>query len=407
MTVERSLLEPGDRMAAPPAPPLAESPARVWIFQPRIEHYRLPVFDRLEELGRGRYLVEVFGPLVDGEAAGGGRRDYFRPSDYRRRRLFGLAVAQWAEMHRLIRAARPEVVIVNAHLRHLDCWTVPALCHRLGGVAVGWGKIRSFSGLPRPLLEFAKRQLFGRFDFLLAYGRTARRELLELGVPAERIHVAQNTVDTSRIFVDGARFAARGRELRAAHGLEGAMVLLCVARFDPEKRLDDLLAAWPALRALRPDLHLVLVGGGRLLEDVRSRAAEVDSARIVVTGRVPEGDDYAWIATADLTIQCGAVGLAINQSMAFAKPTIIADEHGVDTEILVHGHTGWRYPRGDRAALVATIDAVLADDAAAARITAAARTLMRDEVTIEAMANSIDACITRALALSIQRRGRP
>src|SRR5262245_33638788 len=159
---------------------------------------------------------------------------------------------------------------------------------------------------------------------------------------------------------------ARGDELRRAAGLEGRKILLCIGRMDPEKRHGDLLEAWPRLRTLDPDLRLVMVAGGPLLETVRARAAAVDPERIVVTGRVPEGDDYAWVSACDMGVYPGAVGLAINISLAFGKPTLIADERGSDAEIVRHGVTGWRFRRGDLDALIAAVQRVLENPAEAA-----------------------------------------
>jgi len=248
--------------------------------------------------------------------------------------------------------------------------------------------------------------MFRRFDYFIAYGQSARAEINDLGIDDDKVYVAQNTIDTRRIFNDGTKYVARGTELRRSYGLEDAKIVLCVARFSPEKRLQDLLDAWPRLRELDTALHLVLVGGGELLDDIKAKAVTLDPERIVVTGRVPEGEDYAWIATADLTVQCGAVGLAINQSMAFGKPTVIADERGSDTEIVEHGRTGWRYPRGDLTALVDTVAEIITDPAQTRAVTAAARERMRTAVTIENMAQVMDSCIRRALDISQQRRGQ-
>lgn len=380
--------------------------ARVWIFQTRLIHYRLPVFDRLVQLGADRYNIEVFGRLDDGKAFGGGARPYFRETPYQRRHILGMEFRHWPGIFERIDADRPAVVLVNTHLRHYDCWHIPGFCRRIGAAAVGWGKVHSFSGLPDPLLRIGKRAMFRRFDYFIAYGQSARAEINDLGIDDDKVYVAQNTIDTRRIFNDGTKYVARGTELRRSYGLEDAKIVLCVARFSPEKRLQDLLDAWPRLRELDTALHLVLVGGGELLDDIKAKAVTLDPERIVVTGRVPEGEDYAWIATADLTVQCGAVGLAINQSMAFGKPTVIADERGSDTEIVEHGRTGWRYPRGDLTALVDTVAEIITDPAQTRAVTAAARERMRTAVTIENMAQVMDSCIRRALDISQQRRGQ-
>jgi len=378
----------------------------VWILQPIIEHFRLPVFDKLVERGRGRYELQVFGPLVDGEAKRGGVRPYFREFPFKTRKVVGVNLMHWPEIEREIQRHRPAVVVANTHLRILNSWGLPRHCRKVGGAAVAWGKIHSFSQFPPWLLWPAKRVLYPRYDWAIVYGQSAYEELTGVGMPPDRIRIAKNTIDTERVFSQAGDYVERARALRARHGLEEATILLCVARFDPEKRQSDLLDAWPSLRELRPDLHLVLVGSGPFWEQLRARAEALDPERIHLIGKVPDGEDYVWIAAADATLQPGAVGLAINQSMAFGKPTIIADEEGSDTEILEHGRTGWRYPQGDGAALVAVVREIFANPDATHTITERARARMRDDVNIESMVNVIDRCIGDALSLSGQRRGQ-
>ncbi len=377
--------------------PVATPPARVWFLQPSVEHYRIPIWDGLVQRGEGRYVIEVHGPLQNGHAFGGEARPYLHDLEERTISLFGQPMYYWPEAPAKVRAARPDVVIVTGNLRSLTCWQAPRICRSIGAVPVAWTKAHSFSGLPAALLSRLKRRLFWSYELIVAYGKLSRQELLDVGVPDERIVVAQNTIDTSRIFSDGQAISRRGAELKRKAGLQGKRVLLCVARFDPVKRHCDLLAAWPRLRKIDNDLRLVLVGGGPLLEKIRQEASRLDSERILVTGRVPEGDDYAWIAAADFNVQPGAVGLAINQSMAFGTPTIIADEVGVDTEILEHDRTGWRYPRGDLDAFVNLIAELRADESRVRRVTTEARSLMKDRVTIDNMVDHFDEVICRAL----------
>lgn len=384
----------------PAAPATAARPFRVWDWQPSVEHYRVPIWDGLIEAGRGLYELTVCGTLSDGGAKGGGRRPYFRDFPLEEFKRFGVSLCQWRGAEQAVRTEQPDVVIVSANARNRSNWRLPNIVHSYGGAAVCWTKVHSYSGIPRPLLTIMKKRFYRRFDRAICYGRQSRQELIALGFPADRARVAQNTIDTRRIFEQGEDIRQRGDALRDEHALRGATVLLCIGRMDPDKRHQDLLDAWPKLGALSDDLHMVLVSGGPLLDDIRRQARRIDPDRIHVTGRVPEGDDYAWIATADLAVYPGAVGLAINQSLAFGRPTIIADEYGADSEILRQNETGWRYPRGDLDALVATVEQVLGDADQRQRITARARQLMRDEVTVENMIASIDQTIRDALKLT-------
>ena len=124
---------------------------------------------------------------------------------------------------------------------------------------------------------------------------------------------------------------------------------------DKEKRHKDILDAWPLIKLLGNNITLVIAGSGSLAGHISQRCEKIDKERIIFVGEVGNDQDNCWIAASDLNLQLGAVGLAINQSMAFGIPTLIADELGSDTEILIHNQTGWRYPKGDINRLVGLI----------------------------------------------------
>lgn len=366
----------------------------VWCASPWLAHYRQPVWDGIAAMQANDYRFRVLGALPQGRNVDIQDRDYLRPISH-------LGAPPWqmakTEMRRLIEQERPAVIIQGANPRHKEGWEVPRLARRYGGIPVLWTKAYSYSNPMYGLRDWIKRRFYRGYEYAIVYSPMAATEMVACGMPRERIFVAWNTIDTRRIFEEGDRFAAGAGKLRETQGLGGKKILLDLGRMDPEKRHDDVLQAWPRLRQLDPALVLVLVGGGPLLEKYRGLAQEIDPARIRVIGRVAEGEDYLWIAASDITIQCGAVGLAINQSMAFGTPTVIADQIGPDTELLVDGQTGWRYPQGDLDALVATVAAVMGDDTTRQRITNQARCLVRDDVNIDNMVRNVDACIRAAL----------
>lgn len=395
-------LEPTSQARTATAKPGLE-PSRVYFFQPAIQHYRIPFWDSIVERAKERYRLTVLGPLENGAAFGGGTRSYFRQTPLKSLALPGLGLEHWPEALQIVRRERPNVVIVAANPRNVTCWKLPASCRQTGAACVAHSKVHSSAGVPTFIMNPLKRRLFRDYDFAICYGKQSRQELLELGFPEQRVRVAQNTIDTRRIFQHREQIAARAAALKSATSLNDKRVLLCVGRMDAEKRHADLLAAWPRLRDIDTKMVLVLVGGGPMLDEIRGRARSIDPHRIIVTGRVPEGDDYAWIAASDITVFPGAVGLAINQSLALGKPTIIADETGSDSEILEHEVTGWRYSRGNVDALVATVSQALRDEPGRLRIGANAERIMRQVVTIENMADVFHATILDAIEVNRAR----
>jgi len=370
----------------------------VWILQPEINHYGVAVWDEIIKLGKadGAYDLKVNGTLSNGGAFGGGKRDYFVDCPLVNFKRLGVGLSRWITVDKLFHAGMPDVLVMYANPRNLDCWRIPKLCRKAGTRVIMWSKIHSYSRFAA-VIKLFKPRFFSRFDYAVCYGESSKSELLTYQFPADRIFVANNTIDTRRIFCDGERIAARGKELRRQAGLDGKKILLCIGRMDPEKRHMDLLKAWPQISALDKDFVLVIVSGGPLLQTIREKAKEIDAERIIVAGRVPEGDDYAWISTCDIGIYPGAVGLAINISLAFAKPTIIADEYGADSEIIEEGVTGWRFKRGDLGDMSRAVGDVLRAPEKVTRICKNARVLMRDKITIDNMARNVDKAIRAAL----------
>jgi phosphatidylinositol alpha-1,6-mannosyltransferase len=371
----------------------------VWVVQRYLAHYRVPVFDRLDarlqELG---YRLRV---LFDPDRIEG-------PADTTRpycdasivcveTRPFG--VVRWTQpgLAPRIRAERPVAVIVEGTPRITSNVWVPRECRRIGAASIMWTKGNREEGHSTgPLVDFFRATFAKRFSGIVCYGKASREELKRIGVPAERISIAQNTIDTSRIFEDRAELDRLALELRRREGLDGKELVLYVSTMYPKKRQLDLIEAWPAIRAARPDAVLVFVGGGKMLDEVKARAAAVDPERIKVVGRVPAGVDYHWIGACDVSVMCGGLGLAIQQTLAFGKPMVVADEPGVDGEVVEHGVTGWRYPRADVAALASTVISVLSDTASSRRIADAGRERVRTEVNIDRMVDGFIEALEKA-----------
>lgn len=376
----------------------------VLIAQPEVQHYRIPVFDLLAERARDRYRFEVWGQLENGKAFKGEARDYLHHTPYVRQKMFGVLTMQWPELLGHVERLRPDVVVVVANIRNRTSWRMPSVARRISAACIGWDKAYGYSSLPQWARARLTSRMYRQFDQMIAYGTQAADAMVDVGVPRNRIYVANNTIDTRSIFEQDATFRAAAAALREREGLVGKNILLMISRLNADKRPGDVLDAWPQLRELDPNLVLVIAGSGGLAEELKLRCAQIDSQRIKFVGRLPAGEDYTWIAASDMTIQCGAIGLAINQSMAFGKATIVADEPGPDSEIVEHGVTGWRYPRGNLTQMVETVGEVLNNSGERERITNTAREQMRTKITIENMVEQIDRCITDALQIAHARR---
>ncbi len=127
----------------------------------------------------------------------------------------------------------------------------------------------------------------GRADGVAVICEGLRRDLISRGVPAEKIMVSPNGVDLE-LFGDPPPV---DKDLQAKLGLAGAEVIGFIGSYYDYEGLDDLVSAMPALVAARPNLHLLLVGGGPMEESLKRQALTSGVFdRIHFTGRVPHDE---------------------------------------------------------------------------------------------------------------------
>jgi PEP-CTERM/exosortase A-associated glycosyltransferase len=111
-----------------------------------------------------------------------------------------------------------------------------------------------------------------------------RRDLIARGIAPAKIMVSPNGVDLG-LFGDP---PPRDTALSAELGLDGTEVVGFIGSFYDYEGLDDLIAAMPALVALRPKLHALIVGGGPMEDALKAQAARSPAAdHIRFVGRVP------------------------------------------------------------------------------------------------------------------------
>jgi glycosyltransferase involved in cell wall biosynthesis len=166
-----------------------------------------------------------------------------------------------------------------------------------------------------------------------------------------------NGVDTE-LFVPGADEAG----VRAEAGIpDSAIVAAFVATLDRAhhfKRLDVAIDAIAALR--KPNVHLLVAGGGELLDDFRLRAARAGIGdRVHFLGPVPHAELPNILRAADLMLLTTeppeSFGIVLIEAMACGLPTIATEYPGVKA-VVDEGETGLLVPPANPEAVAAAIE---------------------------------------------------
>lgn len=196
----------------------------------------------------------------------------------------------------------------------------------------------------------------------LVTGTLARRSMVSRGAPAERVHVFANTIDAEGFGERADRLAARRPELREELGATADdVVVLSVARLEPEKGLDVLVRA--VAEAGDPRLLLVLVGDGPEREPLEKLASEL-GVRLVLAGdreweRIVEV--YAAADVFALLSEREPWAVVVNEAAACGLPLVLSDRVGAAHDLLRDGQNGTLVPAGDVAAAARALRDLAAD----------------------------------------------
>lgn len=204
--------------------------------------------------------------------------------------------------------------------------------------------------------------LMRRFRQLIAVSHATKREMVAGGVPAEKIMVIHNAIDT-----EAWSQARVTDDLRQQWRLDDAFpVIGYVGRITPEKDLETWLRAAAIVVREFPKAALVLVGEGRdrtTQEDLGRLAASLGIAANVVFAGYHEHlmPAYATFDAFMLTSRREGLPNSILEAMAMGLPVVTTDVAGA-RELVVDGETGFVRPQSDFPGLGAALLALARDD---------------------------------------------
>jgi glycosyltransferase involved in cell wall biosynthesis len=227
------------------------------------------------------------------------------------------------------------------------------------------------------------------------------------GALPEKIRVLPDGVN-SRLF----RASVSGAAIRARYGLEGNLVVGHVGSFHHWHDIAGLLDAFGDLYRRDPSLRLLLVGDGYERRAIQKRVEERGlSPAVVFTGNVPHEQVPEYLAAMDVSVVPYKAmpsfffsPLKLFESMAAGTPTIAA-ALGQIQDVITHGETGWLYPAGDNARLAEGLAHLLASPDVRLRIGQAARQLILQTHTWDAITAEVVAIAERVLERKAPRTG--
>ena len=225
------------------------------------------------------------------------------------------------------------------------------------------------------------RYLARRTTRIVANSPGVREFYIRCRLPAEKIEVIANGVDTAR-----PSRTTRGQLLAELNLPADSYLIGCVGRLWPQKRLKDAIWAADLLKVIRDDVHLLIIGEGphgNRLKKFRDQVEIRDKVHFLGqradVPRLMPHFNVLWSTSA-----YEGQSNAIMEAMACGVPVVATDIPGT-RDLIVPDRTGYLVPVGDRAAIARHTRRILDDPGLADRLAKAARQRMHEEFSVEKM----------------------
>lgn len=231
--------------------------------------------------------------------------------------------------------------------------------------------------------HFVVDRAIGRLtDRFIAVSEANSRYLIEQKrIPTRKISVIQNGCSIER--VDPSK--ARPEGIRESLGFsKDDLVLIAMARLEPQKGHRILLQALPMLRSQFPNLRLICLGTGALHDELKKLTHDLELDAIVRFAGF-QSNVADWLAAADIGVLPSfyeGLPLAAVETLAAGLPIVATAVDGTP-EVVVDGETGLLVPPGDPAAIAKAISKLARDPELRRRFSVAGRERVLKQFTIQ------------------------
>lgn len=291
----------------------------------------------------------------------------------------GIARMGFADLLRLWRRRTPLVW----HARRNDEMIAGLLLR-----ALGWPLQLVFTSAAQRHHTWLTRWLIRQMDAVIATSELSASYLKRAAT------VVMHGVDTERYAPPPDRAAAF-----AESGLPGRYAIGCFGRVRAQKGTDLFVAAMCRLLPRYPDFTAVIVGA--VVPEQQGFASglkqQIDAAglatRIVITGELEIEDVQRWYQRLTIyafTSRNEGFGLTLIEAMS-SGAALVASRAGAAEFVVEDGVTGVLTPAGDVDALVAALEPLMRDPAAAQAMGERARARVLEKFSLDAEASAIAA----------------
>src|SRR6185436_460784 len=265
----------------------------------------------------------------------------------------------YSGIHQVISKFKPDKIIVRGFsLATVKIWL---RSYFQNSNYIIWSGAWDFPGrMDSWFRKFERRLMIKRASAFVAYGSKAKEYLVKMGAPAEKIHIAINTVDTKF-------FSEETKKLRLATEIPAKKNLLYIGYLVPRKNVNKLVEIIELLSKKRNDFVLNILGDGIEKSILEKTVAEKKLDEVIkFHGFIQKNELPEYLAKSCCFLfqtDFDVWGLVVNEAMAAGLPVFSSLNAGATFDLIVDGKNGFAVDYNHTSDILQKINLFL-DDAA-------------------------------------------
>lgn len=220
-----------------------------------------------------------------------------------------------------IKKEKPDGIIFQFNQTNISQWQVLRYCKKNNIPYAIWGCNYTRADLNGTLAKIRERiyhYIYRHAKILIPYGTLYRDYFVKLGIPQDRIVVAQNTINVEAI-------VKKYKEVPSRSLPNETLRILYVGALAWQKKIESAIDAVAILIDKGEDIVFNIVGGGSELDRLRdylSKKSQKVKSRIILHGAKYGEELESFFINSDVFLMPGTGGLGVNEAMAYKLPII-------------------------------------------------------------------------------------
>ena len=148
------------------------------------------------------------------------------------------------------------------------------------------------------LAKKIERLTFEKADLITCVSRPLKEQLVEMGIQVDKIMVNPNGVDPDKYRPD-----IDGRKVRKKYGIEEAAIVIgFIGTFGAWHGAELLASAYTNMVKRNKNIHLLMIGDGVKLSEVKENLRELEPSQYTLTGLIPQVQGPEYLAACDILV---------------------------------------------------------------------------------------------------------